>query len=479
LLKGVAIATSVAALSASCSSGHSSAPSPNESKGCASTTSAAGWTRADLHPVSQPYVAGCNFVVFDASGIQLRVVALDASTGRTVWQSSVSRSAVTPGVTPGLAIVGDAVALLHPVATETARLVGLNASDGGAAWASAPGVFTGWPAPCADDSSVVCVTGTAGQRTREFRFDGATGNQLSSPVVSSAPDGRDLAADLFDPATRNPDRLVATSGGAIAWTRTLAGVFNKPGLSTDYGWNFDRVAAAGLFVGSVGGPPLSRTATTAVVDLGSDVTTGFRLNTGAPVWRQPGTQYLCSVLPCAGPVPPAGTGAPATSVFGLRLRGTGTAHASEGAPPVLSPDAKFTLEGFDLATGRTSWSFDEGKNLSLVESLTPPQLDAERVVLPAPNGGHTVVDLASGKRSAVEPGTTLWCQKETTYKLSVSFTDELGNDHNTYQGANAIFPCDENGRALKAPTHVPTFVGPAVNGVVAWSEPGSVSAAPS
>src|SRR5437016_78616 len=85
-----------------CSSGgHPSAGPP---KSCLSGSGASGWVRSDLHPVTQPLVAGCHFVLYDASGGVLRVVALDAATGRTVWQIKASASSVTPGVSPTLAV---------------------------------------------------------------------------------------------------------------------------------------------------------------------------------------------------------------------------------------------------------------------------------------------------------------------------------------------------------------------------------------
>lgn len=482
-----AIVVCIAVLGASCSSGHSSRRSSSTTTSttggaaahCSTATHGHGWVRSDLRPVSQPFVAGCNFVVYDASGGALRVVALDAANGRTMWQARVTASGITPGVTPTLAVVGDTVAVIEGTAgSQMAQLVGLNASDGKTTWTSPRGVFTGWPAPCADDLTAICVTGSSGLQTQELRVNAATGAPLASPVVSPTPNGRDLAPNLFDPAIRNPDRLVAVSGGTVGWDHPLASVFNQPGLSTDWGWNFDRLPALGLFVGSVGGKPLSRTATTEVADLAGGMTAAFRIVDGAPVWRDPGSLYLCNVLPCAGSATPPGNGTAEVFRFGLRLRGTGIIHAAEGSAPVLSPDADFKLEGFDLHTGRTTWSFDVGRNLSLAENASPPQLTPEQVVLPGRNGQFTSLDLATGQHGNAPPGATLWCQKNTTYKLSTPHIDSSGNKANFYQGANAIFPCDEHAHTIKPPSAVPTFVGPSITGTVAWSDSSEVIAAP-
>src|SRR5262249_37039034 len=81
---------------------------------------------------------------------------------------------------------------------------------------------------------------------------------------------------------------------------TLASVFPAPGLSTDNGWDFDRVPAAGLFVGSVAGPPVSSTGSSATIDLSRVMTAGFRISDGTAVWRDAGTLYACGWLPCPG-----------------------------------------------------------------------------------------------------------------------------------------------------------------------------------
>src|SRR5207253_6058504 len=196
-----------------------------------------------------------------------------------------------------------------PAGGQTAHLVGVNATNGSTVWTSEPGFFTGWPAPCVDEATAVCGTDAASQNTQVVRVAAANGRPLASPAISTNPSGRDLGPGLFDPGTRNPDLLVAVSGGEVAWRQPLAKVFNQRGLSSDNGWNFDRVPASGLFVGSVSGAPVTRTKTTAVIDLASNMTAGFRIATGATVWRAPGTEYSCNELPCTGSTAPSGTGA--------------------------------------------------------------------------------------------------------------------------------------------------------------------------
>src|SRR5262249_49183058 len=148
------------------------------------------------------------------------------------------------------------------------------------------------------------------------------------------------------------------------WTRTLASVFPAPGLSTDNGWGFDRVPAAALFVGSVAGPPVSSTGSSATIDLSRVMTAGVRISDGAAAWRDAGP------LRARGGPPRPGAGGPLPyrpPTTGVRLRATGTATANLSSLRLhLSPDADVVVEGFDLATGKTLWSYNAGSDGHLV-----------------------------------------------------------------------------------------------------------------
>ena len=476
----------LAAISTACSGGHSSARSATSSttaggaaKSCA--TPARGWDRTDLHPVTQPALAGCNFLVYTASAGALHVTALDAATGRTVWQADASASDATNGVSPSLAVAGGLVMFLQGIGsgiTESARLVGVQGATGKQVWSSPAADFTGWPALCPDDATVVCATAVdpATEQTGVLRYTAATGHALPYAVIPGS-GGRDIGPGLYDPGARNPDQLVAVRGGAVAWQRTLASIFPEPGLSSDYGWNFDLVPAKGLFVGSVGGAPLAQSATTVDVDLSKSMTAGFRTRDGVPAWTDKGSQFVCTQLPCSANASLAST-AYQPPTIGVRLRGAGRVHfviATE--TPTFSPDAKITLEGFDLGTGRTTWSFNLGQNLALVENGSPPQTGAESIAIAGPGGGLTGLDLATGARTALSPTAVAWCQAETTYTLKASVAAP-GAKPERHQGEDATFPCNPLGKRVPAPKLIPAFVGPSRNGLTAWSEANRVVGTP-
>jgi len=297
-------------------------------------------------------------------------------------------------------------------------------------------------------------------------------------VISTTDVARQLGPNIFDPGTRSPEQIVATNGATVAWRRPLANMFPSPGYSTDTGWDFDRIPAVGLFVGSVGGPSVSATANQSVDDLSRAATAGFRMSDGTTIWRNPGTQYVCGVLPCPGMTQTSsGNSAYRPPTLGLRLRmtGTSTLASSPGAKPSLSPGAKVVVEGFDLATGRTTWSVDAGADVGLAQGLVPPQLGQEVVILPGAGGGPASLDLTTGSRAPLSPGVTAWCQTTTTY-TGAPYDNGTGGTGTDYGGAPAEFPCNSAGQPVPVPSQVPSFVGPSLGGVVAWSESTQVTA---
>jgi hypothetical protein len=360
-------------------------------------------------------------------------------------------------------------------------MVAIDARSGTTVWATAPGIFTGWPDLCVDDPTMVCAAGNldASNSSQVLRYAAATGAPEAPITIGNAGGGRDLGPDLFDPGERSPEMLVATAGGTVTWQEPLANVFTETGASTDNGWNFDRIPSDGLFVGAVQGPPLSSSNTQEVIDLSRTMTAGFRMTNGAAVWRDPGSFYMCSILPCpGGNQTSSGTTAYQPPTLGLRLRETGTVSAAQGSPAKVSPGATVTVEGFDLATGRTVWSFNAGGDLSLIQQSPPPQVGAETVILPGAGGALEALDLATGARQPVSAGSLAWCQAETTYTANTSNQAANGSSTSSYQGNYAVFPCDRAGHPVPAPAAVPAYAGPSIGGTTAWSEANEVAAAP-
>lgn len=445
---------------------------------------AVGWVRSDLKPVTQPEPAGPGLVLYVQAGGGLEVVALDAKTGRTLWQKNASPGAITPGVVAAVGVAGSVVAFLSPVdnSTGAAQVVGVDAVSGRQLWHTSTGLFEDWPLPCPDDPSTICTTGSLGQaqQTQALRFRADTGAPAGAAVISTSPGGRGLGPDLFDPGVRNPEMLLAVRGSAVAWSRAIATVFSLQGASSDNGWDFDLVPAKRLFVGSVQGPPVSSSGSSATIDLSRTMTVGFRTSDGTAVWRDAGSMYACNQpLPCPGGLRTAELGlAYRAPSAGLRLRATGTATATQNSPTVqLSPDAKVTVEGFDLATGKTLWSYNAGADGPLLGE-TPPLLGPSLAVLPAPGSGTIALDLSTGTHSQVPSGAVAWCQSVISYTTQVAFPSGNGAPDYNRVGQEAIQPCQASGASAHTPPVVPGFVGSVMDGLTIWSESSQVTAVP-
>lgn len=471
-------------VAAACSSNNNSHGSSTKPTAFSAPHVVSGWSRVDLTPVSQPVVAGGTVVVYVSAGGGLQLVGLDPADGKTRWKVPASTGDVTPGVAPELTTDGTTVFYLDTAAGGT-EVAALDAESGHRVWASRAGSFTSWPELCPGDPNDVCSVGSfSANGASLLRFVASSGHPLASAQISDSPSARELTPGLFDTGDRNPDTLAAASGSSVAWTRPLADIFSAPGESTDNGWNLDRINQIGLFVGSVGGPPTSETDQQAVLDLSKTMTAGFRIADGSPVWTDTGTTYLCSILPCPGATGTGSSGAGGGDSRGpqvaLRVRATGSITETEGnLTPTVSPGMHAALEGFDPATGHTTWSLDITGDLGLVtQSKLPPRAGQTVLILPGAGGAPVEVDLTTGTQRPVPAGTIAWCQAPTSYKENPGYPAGNGQVIHDYTGDFAINPCDADQHQVPDPSQAPSFVGPAVGGLVVWSEADKIVAAP-
>jgi outer membrane protein assembly factor BamB len=441
----------------------------------------AGWVRTDLVPLSPPQLAGGHLVLYVEGDGGIEVVGLDPKTGKTAWHDDASPGATAPGVEPALGVAGSTVAILRAVdnTMRSSQVVGIDATDGRPLWHTPTGTFEDWPAPCPDSSSEICTDGSLGNvsQTLALRFRASDGTQVGAVTISQAVGGRRIGPDLYDPGVRDPEAIVAVSGTSVAWTQLLSSVFSLPGDSSDWGWNIAQVRAVGLFVGSVGGPPLNVTATTGSLSIARAMTAGFRISDGSEVWRDPGTVFECSLLPCPG----QGMDFTGDPTMGLRLRVTGTVTSTLSSGAVsLSPGGDVSIEGFDLATGKTLWSYNAGSDINLAVGM-PPVIGSEVVALPANKAGGKPIalNLATGKSAPVAPDTPGWCASGVSYTTQVHYPTAAGGTTNQRTAASGFKPCDAAGDDLSHPSTVPSFAGVTVDGLTVTSDSSEVAASPS
>jgi hypothetical protein len=136
---------------------------------------------------------------------------------------------------------------------------------------------------------------------------------------------------------------------------------------------------------------------------------GIAEATGEVVWRDAGSEFGCGD-DLRGPVR-------------CRSRGVATIRV-DGRNSFEALDV--TVEGFDAATGKTTWAVPLGASTTLVDH------DASRVVagptqlLVDSASGPAVLDYAAGTVSPPEPDTTFWCLTRTRYRLANESRDRPG-----------------------------------------------------
>jgi hypothetical protein len=135
------------------------------------------------------------------------------------------------------------------------------------------------------------------------------------------------------------------------------------------------------------------------------------------------------------------------------------------------------IEGFDLATGKTTWSYDTGADDSLFNEA-PPLIGPYKVSVPTPAGGSVALDLTTGATSPISADALLWCQRPSSYTMKVGFLNSEGRLVKAHSGQPTISPCTSSASFdVPSPATAPSFVGTVVDGLTVWGEPSRVIAA--
>ena len=446
-----------------------------------------GWTRSGLGVVTQPAPVGSKFVFYAHSSGSLEVIALNARNGATAWSALASPSRVTAGQPVELAVRNGVVFYLEaapkPYGLATAEVVARAAATDTVLWRSAVGEFTTVPEICPDQPAAICVNGVQGADHGELRFSATDGHRVAlAPMGTSNFPGRELGPDLFDAGTRKPERLLAVNQGHVVWVRPISKIFTVPHASSDGGWDFDRFAQRGLFVGEVGVRPTIKNGRFSL-NLGAFQTVGIRLANGNVAWRSKGTYSCHQPLPCPGQSLAGYTSAapgPVASI-GLRLLMAGRVSGSfGGGKPVVSRNASVTIQGLNLRTGKTRWSFAAGRNLKLMTAQGALPLLGPTTIVLKRGGREIALDLRNGKTRTAGSGAPAWCQRTIVYRLS--HTAYYAGGGGRYAGQEAIYPCTIAGHRRALAAAVPPVVGlfgATTDGMTAWTDTGAVHARPS
>ena len=177
--------------------------------------------------------------------------------------------------------------------------------------------------------------------------------------------------------------------------------------------------------------------------------------------------------------PENASGSTPTVALRTVAKGSATFSTSGGAPHV-SADASVTIQGFDPTTGRTSWSFNAGRNAGLISGqFFPARLDPDTIVLRDHSRRLVALNLRTGSPRDVSSATAGWCERTLTYRLSNAgyYRGKSG----MYVGQAGLYACTVDGRRHSLPVRIPLLVseiGAKTGGMTAWTDTNAVRAGP-
>ncbi|MDA8359893.1 MAG: hypothetical protein M0Z95_27150 [Actinomycetota bacterium] len=390
-----------------------------------------------LHVVAGPVAAGSDaLVVARAADGNLDLAAVDPSSQTVVWRLRYSASEITAGVYLQPTYVAGVTVDLVPTGGASSRSVvveGVSVASGSVLWRRPAQLVTSPPTSCADRRDI-CVVAT-GQLQLISPTSGAVVHTVDQVE-------RTLSTDLYE-LTGTPETwLQIGASGTVRWTRTLASIFG-PGFSSNYGWALFSVG--NLDYGSVGYAPQGRSDNLALAK-----TVGFSAATGRPVWSVSGE------LDCGGPLAEMAK-APVVCRY--------TGIVQEPTPGALPSFAGITLvlEGLDPTTGAITWSQPVTDVGLLSLGTRVPFTAATQLVVTTPSGSRVLLNLRTGRTTAIAPGAVFWCANSTErYPTSgVPGGDRIAVP--SYGG------CTSNGVATgRHPAQVPATAGVRVGQQVIW-----------
>lgn len=400
-----------------------------------------------LPVVGQPVPAGDVAVVYTAAGGELAVVGLDPASGEQVWTKPVTPSTAPPGVVQTPQVVGPEerplVAYYEPNAEAPllADLVVVDAAAGGEVHRERGYFFNSPPQSCAEDSPDVCVSAyRPGAESTPYRLTLDSGEFARSE--GGPPGSRPIGPlGLLDLGGRDPEYLARFVDGRVRWRVAVDDAF-PAGSSSDTGWTFRHHEPAGLIYGSVG-PPVERNAagTGGRVDFAQFGTAGIDAETGEVRWQEPGTSAFCTYDIRVDPDDPDSAELP------TRCRQSGVQSGLIDDPRFH--DLSVALEGYDVATGSTTWTVDLGAAEEFVTDTDDIYAGATSLLVQA-ESGDLVVDLATGATSEPAADQVYLCLREATFEYPEPVLSS-GKEFTERTGGQLATACDSSGAASQAP----------------------------
>lgn len=446
------VLVTVAVLGAACTSGGDDPPAPP------APALVEAWRVGRITPIGQPVAAGDMVVAYGADGKDLLLFGVTVAEGVVRWRQAASPGRVAGGTPVTPRVLDGRVAYFRPdpIAPLAARLVVASPQTGADLLVSEPLQFAAQPTACADGRDV-CVSVIDGNRTVSRRFSVESAGPVPDPGAAP-PGARFVGDDLLDVGQRRPELLAGFQDGTVRWRSPLSRHFSE-GHSTDLGWYFELYRSAGLHVGSVGRPDDGRDATTVVVDLSKAETAAIRAADGSSAWRAEGTRFLCD----ARIVLQRRLAATEYEAWPVRCRSRGTARYDRVTEAATFEGLDVTVEGFDLASGDTTWSVPLGAATAFMDGYTRAAVVSEVEVLVQGAAGPMIIDLSTGTTRVAAAGEAFWCARDVTFEFREAKQFADGSSLNRWRGGEVLRRCAADGSATAA---TPSSIAPSLGATV-------------
>ncbi len=456
----VAAGVLVLVLAAGCGSGSSDVRFVDRRPEVSPVRSVSVWSRADLKPIAQPVVVGGVAVGYVLAGRDLFLLGLDPESGKTLWKKPAGPGESGADYRFEPTVVGGRVVYLRPDRRGglAARLIVADPRTGADIAGTGLALF-GVPEACPDGRDV-CVWSRPNERegSRLHRLRLGTGAYGVEPPPARLPaTASSLGEGLYD-LGQEPETIGMVREDRLVWKLPVQDAF-PAGFSTDNGSLWTHYAKAGVYAGSVYGGGGSRPGGPAFPIATVHATVGVSDRDGTVLWRDPGSRVDCNETLTGV----TDRGMPKLAV---RCRYEGSARWRPGGI-VRVYGLMITVEGYDVRTGKATWSLRLGKAYELAGGHhRPARLGGTQVLVHSGKDGEhpVVVNLATGSRRPPVPGAVFWCSTmfEFTYHYPVDDPDAPGGKDHQRRGGDLFNPCNTAG---KLSTSVPSGALTAASGV--------------
>jgi hypothetical protein len=266
-------------------------------------------------------------------------------------------------------------------------------------------------------------------------------NAQTGELVRTVPNvQRDLGGPVYQTTDAGTTLLQLGSDGQVLWTKPAQAIFGPVSDNANYGWDIDQFG--GLNVGTLGVSPQGQ-----AYNFGEETTSAFAASSGETKWTDPG------MYNCEGPF--EGFSHPVICDISGIVNGNAS-HPYAGVT--------MKIEGFDLSSGKVTWSRSVGDPAAIIGGNIP-FIDGSHIVIKT-SSSYSVLDLATGSLAPVR-NQVFWCTSSPTEKVTAPADSGYPNFRT---GTTQFFGCNATGKRLSVlPVSQPSLVGVTLAGRFFWT----------